>query len=459
MKILLLLIGLFVGIMSYSQTENVIKPYSINPGYWQFKGKPTLLIGGTDNDNLFQNINLKTQLDSLKDAGGNYVRNTMSDRDLGNERAFYQNFDRKYDLTKWNDVYWEKFENLLKLASEREIIVQIEIWDRFDHSRDPWLTDPYNPKNNINYTFEQAKLDSLYSKHPGSNTHPFFFTVPTLNNNELLLQYQKAFVDKMLSISLQYGNVLYCIDNETKGAEEWAIFWADYVKYRASKKEIYITQMWDDWDVKSEMHKRTINSPDRYSYIDISQNSQTPGYDNWENAQYVFYYISKNPRPVNSTKIYGSDNEGSWAARGISEEHAVHTFFRNLIGGFASSRFHRPIHGLGLSQTSINCLKTVREIETIVKFWEITPCMDLLTENEKGEAYISAREGENYLIFFSNKGNVKLDLSKQKGRFTVRWIDIKNAEWIWQEEINAGKMIDLKAKSKNGCFAVLQKKT
>ncbi|MCD6566535.1 MAG: hypothetical protein J7K53_11410 [Bacteroidales bacterium] len=85
--------------------------------------------------------------------------------------------------------------------------------------------------------------------------------------------------------------------------------------------------------------------------------------------------------------------------------------------------------------------------------------MDLLTENEKGEAYISAKEGENYLIYFTNEGAVKLDLSKQKGRFTVRWIDIKNAEWIWQEEINAGNMIDLKAKCKDGCFAVLQRKT
>lgn len=465
MKIVLLLAGLFIGISSYSQkgissdVSNVIKPYMENPGYWQYKGKPMLLIGGTDNDNLFQNENLKTHLDSLKDAGGNYIRNTMSDRDPGDEKAFFRNIDGKYDLSKWNDVYWDKFENLLRLTNERDIIVQIEIWDRFDHSRDPWLTDPYNPKNNINYTYEQAKLDSLYPKHPGSNTHPFFFTVPTLNNNELLLQYQKAFVDKMLSISLQYGNVLYCIDNETKGAEEWAIFWADYVKCKAGEKEIYITQMWDDWDVKSEMHKRTINNPDRYSYIDISQNSQTPGHDNWANAQYVFNYISKNPRPVNSTKIYGSDygQKEGWA-RGKNSDHAVHTFFRNLMGGFASSRFHRPRYGLGLSQTSINCLKTVREIETIVKFWEITPRMDLLTENEKGEAYISAKEGENYLIYFTNNGNVKLDLSKQKGRFTVRWIDIRNAEWIRQEEIKAGSMIDFKAMSKNGCIAVLQRK-
>jgi hypothetical protein len=48
------------------------------------------------------------------------------------------------------------------LSLERDIIVQIEIWDRFDHTREPWVTDPYNPKNNVNYTYEQTKLDSLY---------------------------------------------------------------------------------------------------------------------------------------------------------------------------------------------------------------------------------------------------------------------------------------------------------
>ena len=454
--------GLFVGISIFSQNKtganSVVKPYSENPAYWQYNGKPTLLIGGTVNDNLFQIVDMESQLNSLKDAGGNYIRNTMSDRDPGDVRAFFRNSEGKYDLNMWNDVYWEKFENLLHLCNERDIIVQIEIWDRFDHTRDESQTVPYNPKNNINYTFDQVKLDSLYPKHPGRNTQPFFFTVPALNNNELLLKFQKAFVEKMLSVSLQYGNVLYCIDNETSGVEEWAIYWADHIKYLAGDKEIYITQMWDNWDVKSEIHKHTINNPDRFGYIDISQNSSIQGHDNWENAQYVFNYISNDPRPVNSTKIYGSDEEGSWKSRGISEEHAVQTFFRNLTGGFASSRFHRPIYGLGLGQTSINCMKTIREIETIVKFWEITARMDLLTENEKGEAYISAKEGEYYLIYFTNDGGVKLDLNKQKGKFIVKWIDIKSAEWIGQEKVKAGSMIDLKARSENGCIAVLYRK-
>src|SRR5690554_6829452 len=97
-----LLLGFcFVG-TCYSQPEKGIKPYGKNPRYWQYKGEPVLLLGATDDDNLFQINNLESHLDSLTDAGGNYIRNTMSDRDAGNLRAFRQISGGKYDLEKWN---------------------------------------------------------------------------------------------------------------------------------------------------------------------------------------------------------------------------------------------------------------------------------------------------------------------------------------------------------------------
>jgi hypothetical protein len=73
---------------SKTVADNQIKPWTENPRYWQYKGKPVLLLGATLNDNLFQNDNLESHLDSLRMSGGNYVRNTMSDRDPGNIRAF-----------------------------------------------------------------------------------------------------------------------------------------------------------------------------------------------------------------------------------------------------------------------------------------------------------------------------------------------------------------------------------
>jgi hypothetical protein len=431
-----------------------IRPWNENYRYWQYKGKPVLLLGATDNDNLFQNNNLESHLDSLSMFGGNYIRNTMSDRDPGDKRAFAKNAEGKYDLNKWNDDYWNSFEKLLKITNEKGIIVQIEIWDRFDHSRDSWLTDPYNPKNNINYTYAEAGLDTLYPLHPGQNKQPFFFTVPELNNNEVLLNYQKRFVKKLLSHSLKYDNILYCIDNETSGVEEWATFWAGFIKENSAGEKIYITQMWDNWDVKTDVHKRTIDHPERYQFIDISQNSQLPGRQNWDNAQYVFNYIKDNPRPVNSTKIYGSDR-GSWLDRGITTQHAVQTFCRNIIGGFASSRFHRPPSGIGLSRTSINCLVTIRKIEDKVKFWDIAPMMDLLDNTGENNAFVSAREGESYVIYFTEPGTVTLDLSEWNKLFSLNWISVDKADWDISGNITGGERVEITSDYPGDAFAVL----
>ncbi len=455
-----LLSGLYccTGSKQFSDDENRIKPFIGNNSYWQYKGQPVLLLGATDNDNLFQNKNIESHLDSLKAFGGNYIRNTMSDRDLYDERAFSTIENGLYDLNKWNDAYWDKFEKMLKLTGERDIIVQIEIWDRFDHSKQSWLTNPYNPLNNINYTMEESGLDSIYPESATRNLQPFFFTVPESDNNVTLLKFQNAFVKKILSHSLKYDNVLYCIDNETSGTEEWANYWAGFINENSDNKEIYITQMWDHWDIKSETHKRTLDHPERYGYIDIAQNSHNSGFSNWENAQYIFNYINNNPRPVNSTKIYGNSGYEPWLNRGMTSEHAVKTFFRNIIGGFASSRFHRPPAGLGLSLSTINAIKTVREIEELVKMWEIIPRMDLLMEVDKNEAYISANEGDKYVIYFPGEGNVSLDLKSFDYPFTLKWITTHNAAWTKTEKIDGGSLVALETSSSEGSFAVIIKR-
>ena len=103
--------------------ENRIRPYARNPHYWQYQGEPVLLLGGSVDDNLFQIPNLEEHLDQIRAAGGNYVRNTMSCRDEGNVWPFAKRGDQ-YDLDRWNDEYWNRFERFLKATARREIIVQ-----------------------------------------------------------------------------------------------------------------------------------------------------------------------------------------------------------------------------------------------------------------------------------------------------------------------------------------------
>jgi hypothetical protein len=440
-----------------SAKDNRIQPWTENPWFWQYKGKPVMLFGASSDDNLFQwpaKI-LVPHLDSMKMVGANYVRNTMSDRQDRKFELypFKKTENGKYDLNQWNDEYWQRFEFFLKETKKRDIIVQIEVWDRFDYARDNWPAHPYNPKNNINYTETDSGLDLEYPDHPGQNKQPFFFTTPKQRNNGVLLKYQKQFVEKMLSYSLKFDHVLYCMDNETSAEEEWAIFWAELILAKAKEagKKICVTEMWDNWDLTTEHHKRTFDHPERYVFCDVSQNNQKKGQFHWDNFQWVRNYISTQPRPLNTVKTYGADG----GTHGNTKD-GLERWWRHVIGGVATARFHRPPSGLGLSELSMNSVKVAREIEKTIKFWELTPGNNLLSNREENEAYLTSKPGEVYIVFFTNGGEVSLDLSAEKTSLSVMWFDIRSGKMVSESKIEGGKIIKLKAPGELEWVAVLK---
>jgi len=443
-----------------SAADDRIQPYPENPRYWQYKGKPTLLLGGTVDDNLIQIPNLETHLDLLQSVGGNYIRNTMSDRlDNGYEiKAFAQNADGLYDLDQWNEEYWQRFSHLLRLTAEGDIIVQIELWDRFDHSTDKWEIDPFNPKNNVNYTPEESGLALEYPNHPGRNEQPFFYTVPALQNNQVVLPYQEAFIDKVLSLSLQYDHVLYCMDNETSGDPAWAQYWSERVRKKAREVgvQVELTEMWDNWDVKTDTHRATLDYPERYTFVDISQNSWQQGQTNWDNAQFVRRYIADRPRPINSTKIYGAETHKR-SDRGITSTHSTRTFWRNIVGGFASSRFHRPPSGLGLGEQSQAHIQSARMLADILDFFNAEPDADsqLLQNRQPDQAYLTRITGRQYAVYFTDGGEVGLDLGDAPSAFILRWLDIADSSWTEATRIEGGATIFLEAPGAGHWLALL----
>lgn len=430
------LLALLLLQLTFSANSIAIEPWNATPWYWSHKGAPVMLLGGSDDDNLFQwpEDKLIPQLDRIAAAGGNVVRNTMSDRkDAGFEvYPFLKTESGKYDLTKWNPEYWERLERFLSETASRDIFVQIEIWDRFDYTDnradDPrrWQDHPYNPPNNINYTEAETGLANRYPDHPGQNKQPFFFSTPKQRNIQPLLSIQQAFVNKLLDLSLPYDHVLYCIDNETSGEEAWATYWADFIQARASadKKKIYVTEMWDAWDLKSDQHARTFDHPEKYAYVDISQNNHNRGQQHWDNLQFVRTLLDQQPRPMNTTKTYGADGNKF----GHSDQDAIERFWRHLLGGVASARFHRPDSGLGINEKAFNCIRAARLVEIEVPFWNLSPAMDLLSDRAENEAYAAATSNASTIAIYFPANNaersVKLDGSLASDSWQVTWIDI-----------------------------------
>ncbi len=415
----------------YAQESMRIQPYDENPYYWQYEGEPVMLLGGSKDDNLFQLPELKEHLDEIAEVGGNYIRNTMSDRqNKGFEVYPFKKLETgKYDLDQWNEEYWQRFENMLRWTSERDIMVQIEIWDRFDYSRENWPPHPYNPVNNINYSYAESGFAAEYPKHPGANVQPFFFTTPLQRNNQTVLQYQEKFVNKLLDHALNYPNVLYCMDNETSGEEAWAVYWADFIRQRAKKenKLVNLTEMWDDWDLRDEEHRRTLDHPERYDFVDVSQNNHQKNETHWQNFLWVRDYISENPRPINSVKIYAADG----GRHGGDNQDAIEKIWRLIFAGAASARFHRPTSGIGLSDLAKTQLQSARLFLEEHNIFESVPDAGhkRLSNREEDEAYLTRIEGKQYAVFFTNGGEVNLQLPEGKNSWQIRWLDVSNIEW------------------------------
>lgn len=443
---------------------NRIQPYSNNPAYWQYLGEQILLVGGSSNDNLFQIDDLIEELDSLIEYGGNYVRNTMSSRDEGNEYPFF--FDdeiQMYDLRRWNEAYWDKFEAFFQETYEREIIVQIEIWATYDFYSRPahvldgqtaWERNPFNPINNINYTESNSGLYERFRSTHGTLINPFFHTVLPLPEpfdfevRPRVLQYQQRFVDRLMDVSLEYDHVLYVIDNETNADPKWPRYWSQYINKFASDrdKKIEVTEMWDTFDptdgaveganvqnpdthffTRRASVSNTLYDPENYSYLDISNHNFQTGETHYKTGLYVWNEIQKSGiiRPINNTKIYGADDIG-WA----THQEGAERFWRNIFSGAASVRFHRPPHGLGNRDLALQHIRSMRMFSMAIDITKVIPRNDLLSYRDENEAFCLANAGHTYAIIFLDGGDLQLDMSDmQRVEIKLRWLDVRNSEW------------------------------
>ena len=157
-----------------------------------------------------------------------------------------------------------------------------------------------------------------------------------------------------------------------------------------------MTEMWDDWDLTAERHKRTFDHPELYDFVDVSQNNHNKGQKHWDNFLYVRKYLSKKPRPMNTTKTYGADGNKF----GHTDQDGIERFWRHLLAGAASMRFHRPDSGLGLNDKAVAAIRAARKLESKIPLWSVQPANELLSDREANEAYLAADPGRAYAVYF-----------------------------------------------------------
>jgi len=477
-----------------------IKPYSRNPSYWQYQGKPVLLLGASDRDNVFQwageGARLTDHLDRLVRCGGDYLRCTMSSRSYEKDGYYWDRLlcpfaktAGKYDLTKWDEAYWGKLRTLLCETKKRRVVVQLEFWDRWNeagHSGRPrcgWYASPWNPNNNVTYDWADSPLLA-----PGSTGFYNPIHRAAVTGDPVLLPLQQRFVRKVIDEVIDGGfdHVLFQVDNESGIGQEtlqpdpyWARLAREHARSRGAG-DVYVctqrrfhgpswyqTTTFQDWK-NPEIHVPILD--DAFNYCDISQNNGCSGQTHYDN---VLWYRSKvlehGARPINNTKSYhfnwpiGTPYQDRQPG---TDAEAGARLWRAVFAGAAAFRFHRRTEyvqngmhaGFGLTPVAEKHLASMRALVTAIHLFTMEPRNDLLSEREPDEAYCLAEPGSQFAVFFTgiDDRSVTLDSSSLAEPFELRWLSVSETRWTKAPARRPTKTSRLHAPEEGHWVAVLR---
>jgi hypothetical protein len=178
--------------------------------------------------------------------------------------------------------------------------------------------------------------------------------------------------------------------------------------------------------------------PDTFSFLDVSQNNHQKGQTHYDNAWTRRDSIRNEPRPMTNVKIYGGDYMRFGDAR-----DGVERFWRNIFGGHAAARFHRPPGGIGLSGRAQQMIRSARQVTDAFDLFRCEPRNDLLSQREPNEAYCLAEEARRYAVYFPAEGSVALDTSRGHTALSVRWYDVDRGRWHSAKTIQGGQFAEL----------------
>lgn len=361
--------------------------YSSNRHYLVNNGAPVVILGSGQPLPGHKTFNYRADLDDLAAHKVNYVRFWLL-LVWSSENA-YMPWARdgggtandglsKYNLTHWDANFWTRVKDACAYAQSKDIYVNIMLFDEcgIEAGSDRWYRHPFNPANNINGL-------SL----PSTDGVPEMYSL----TNSKLKSLQELYVDKLISETSSYPNVIYEICNEYTGPWDWEKHWIDFVAARCSniisvnRLGAFPSQYWTD------------------SNVDMVKYHWSTLYASTTNSNMVANYSRNKPinydeTPELPTITYIDYRRMAWAA---------------FVGGGHIHLENGENPGAG--NDAILYLRGFIQSNG-VRFWEMAPNNSLVTRSPGGNAYTLAKPGSEYVVYINGSGGgsmtMNLDSSK-----------------------------------------------
>lgn len=381
--------------------------YSQNPYYFQdAKGKPFMFIGDYTWET-FSGVNsdYTKMFDYLKSRGINLARvwlwwgceelpagNGFPDKNklhiepflregpgLANDRRL------KYNLDKFNPAFFDRLVQFCKAADQRGITLQLITMDAWMLKKEHlWPLHAFNRNNNVN------KVDGdPNNTGRGIDGKRGFCSM----GNPKALEYQKAYIRKVVETVNSFDNVYFEIANENFYSEEWELTLCDFIKEielnmpkqhmtirRDFPSHHYVVQTWDPLTIHNGIiKKRSLNVPLLFD-------------TDWE--------INENGDEV---------RKAAWSAV--------------ASGGHFSYMDDAMQFRTDTADTENKRAVLHHQIDYLIKFmgkrkpWKMAPNESIV---KSGFSFIMANNNELF-AYLPSGGEVILDLSAMQGKILAKW--------------------------------------
>ncbi len=167
-----------------------ISLHPVNPHYFLFRGKPTVLIASTEHYGAVLNGDFDAipYLDELHARGLNLTRTFSGTyREVPGSFKIEKNTlaptagaylapwprtnvpgaadgGNRFDLGRWNDAYFDRLKTFVAAASDRGIVVEYVLFCPF-YEESLWAVNPMNARNNVNGVGKLGRNEAYTGKH------------------------------------------------------------------------------------------------------------------------------------------------------------------------------------------------------------------------------------------------------------------------------------------------------
>lgn len=426
-------IGCFtLAALSPAPAAEPLRLHPDNPRYFEFRGKPTMLVTSAEHYGAVLNAEFDYQkyLATLEKHGFNLTRvftgaycepagafniekNTLAPAAgklicpwRRSDEDGYAGGGKKFDLTRWDDAYFARLKDFVTEAGKRGVVVELVLFCPF-YEDSQWKFSPMNVANNVNGIGKTNRNDVYALK------------------DEALTRVQHALVVRLVTELNGFDNLYYEICNEP---------------YFGG-----ITRAWQD-KVADLIASTEDKLPRRHLISEnVANKSKKVERPHPKVSIFNFHYATppetvamnwhlKLPIGDNETGFRGSDDL-PYRSEGWEFLLAGGALYNNLDYSFTvgheDGTAKNKAPGGGGAELHVQ-LKVLKDFVHRFDFLRMTPDQSIIKGGipGKGAVHVLASRGKEYAVYIRGGEQTSLVLELPAGEYRAKWIDTRSGKTV-----------------------------